>query len=52
MFPSLQKLEERFRFNRKDLIGFEFTVLVALELALYLSENQELPHYRRLTQQF
>lgn len=52
LFPSLQKLEERFRFNRKDLIGFEFTVLVALELALYLPENQVLPHYRRLTQQF
>lgn len=48
----LQKLEERFRFNRRDLIGFEFTVLVALELALYLPENQVLPHYRRLTQQF
>ena len=47
-----QKLEERFRFNRRDLIGFEFTVLVALELALYLPENQVLPHYRRLTQQF
>ena len=52
MFPSLQKLEERFRFNRKDLIGFEFTVLVALELALYLPENQVLPHYRRLPQKF
>jgi hypothetical protein len=25
---------------------------VALELALYLPENQVLPHYRRLTQQF
>ncbi|KAL6031828.1 hypothetical protein STEG23_030804 [Scotinomys teguina] len=48
----IDKLEERFRFNRKDLIGFEFTVLVALELALYLPENQVLPHYRRLTQQF
>lgn len=49
---SMQKLEERFRFNRRDLIGFEFTVLVALELALYLPESQVLPHYRRLTQQF
>ncbi|OPJ84873.1 CDK5 and ABL1 enzyme substrate 2 isoform B [Patagioenas fasciata monilis] len=36
----IDKLEERFRFNRRDLIGFEFTVLVALELALYLPENQ------------
>ncbi|KAM7125347.1 CDK5 and ABL1 enzyme substrate 2 [Molossus nigricans] len=48
----IDKLEERFRFNRRDLIGFEFTVLVALELALYLPENQVSPHYRRLTQQF
>ncbi|XP_062966782.1 CDK5 and ABL1 enzyme substrate 2 [Cynocephalus volans] len=47
----IDKLEERFRFNRRDLIGFELTVLVALELALYLPENQVLPHYRRLTQQ-
>ncbi|XP_029467887.1 CDK5 and ABL1 enzyme substrate 2 [Rhinatrema bivittatum] len=47
----LDKLEERFRFNRRDLIGFELKVLVALELALYLPENQVLPHYRRLAQQ-
>lgn len=47
----IDKLEERFRFNRRDLISFEFTVLVALELALYLPEPQVLPHYRRLTQQ-
>ncbi|XP_048353278.1 CDK5 and ABL1 enzyme substrate 2 [Sphaerodactylus townsendi] len=47
----IDKLEERFRFNRRDLLGFEFTVLVALELALYLPENQVLPHFRRLAQQ-
>ncbi|XP_016848952.1 CDK5 and ABL1 enzyme substrate 2 isoform X2 [Anolis carolinensis] len=47
----IDKLEERFRFNRRDLIAFEFTVLVALELALYLPDNQMLPHFRRLTQQ-
>ncbi|XP_053106594.1 CDK5 and ABL1 enzyme substrate 2 [Hemicordylus capensis] len=47
----IDKLEERFRFNRRDLIGFEFTVLVALELALYLPDNQVLPHFRRLAQQ-
>ncbi|XP_066479947.1 CDK5 and ABL1 enzyme substrate 2 [Tiliqua scincoides] len=47
----IDKLEERFRFNRRDLIGFELTVLVALELALYLPDNQVLPHFRRLTQQ-
>ncbi|ELW48919.1 hypothetical protein TREES_T100014244 [Tupaia chinensis] len=47
----IDKLEERFRLNRRDLIGFELTVLVALELALYLPEAQVSPHYRRLTQQ-
>ncbi|EPY87476.1 hypothetical protein CB1_000243012 [Camelus ferus] len=36
----ISKLEEGFQFNRRDLIGFEFTVLVALELALYLLESQ------------
>ncbi|KAJ1122602.1 hypothetical protein NDU88_001087 [Pleurodeles waltl] len=34
------KLEERFRFNKRDLTAFEFTVLVGLEMALYLPENQ------------
>nr|XP_015092576.2 CDK5 and ABL1 enzyme substrate 2-like [Vicugna pacos] len=36
----ISKLEERFQFNRRDLIRFEFTVLVALELALYLPKSQ------------
>ncbi|XP_078507732.1 CDK5 and ABL1 enzyme substrate 2 isoform X2 [Lissotriton helveticus] len=45
------KLEERFRFNKRDLTAFEFTVLVGLEMALYLPENQVLPHFRRLTKQ-
>ncbi|XP_063315665.1 CDK5 and ABL1 enzyme substrate 2 [Pelobates fuscus] len=47
----LDKLEERFRTNRLDLVGFELTVLVAMELALYLPEAQVLPHFRRLTKQ-
>ncbi|XP_056403718.1 CDK5 and ABL1 enzyme substrate 2 isoform X2 [Hyla sarda] len=47
----LDKLEERFRSNRRDLVLFELTVLVAMELALYLPEAQVLPHYRRLTKQ-
>ncbi|XP_069809877.1 CDK5 and ABL1 enzyme substrate 2 isoform X2 [Dendropsophus ebraccatus] len=47
----LDKLEERFRANRRDLVAFELTVLVAMELALYLPEAQVLPHYRRLTTQ-
>lgn len=47
----LQKLEERFRISRRELISFEFTILVALEMALYLPESKVLPHYRRLVQQ-
>ncbi|XP_018090459.1 CDK5 and ABL1 enzyme substrate 2 isoform X2 [Xenopus laevis] len=47
----LDKLEERFRANRRDLVGFELTVLVAMELALYLPEAHVLPHFRRLTRQ-
>lgn len=48
---SPQKLEERFRISRKELIFFEFTILVALEMALYLPESHVMPHYRRLLQQ-
>ncbi|KAE8574599.1 hypothetical protein XENTR_v10003498 [Xenopus tropicalis] len=47
----LDKLEERFRANRRDLVAFELTVLVAMELALYLPEAHVLPHFRRLTRQ-
>ncbi|XP_051961920.1 LOW QUALITY PROTEIN: CDK5 and ABL1 enzyme substrate 2-like [Xyrauchen texanus] len=45
------KLEESFRISRRELIAFEFTVLVALEMALYLPESKVMPHYRRLVQQ-
>ncbi|KAG8003013.1 CDK5 and ABL1 enzyme substrate 2 [Nibea albiflora] len=45
------KLEERFRISRRELISFEFTILVALEMALYLPESKVMPHYRRLVQQ-
>ncbi|XP_013121085.1 CDK5 and ABL1 enzyme substrate 2 isoform X1 [Oreochromis niloticus] len=47
----IDKLEERFRISRRDLISFEFTILVALEMALYLPESKVMPHYRRLVQQ-
>ncbi|KAG7477892.1 hypothetical protein MATL_G00074410 [Megalops atlanticus] len=47
----IDKLEERFRINRRELIPLEFTVLVALEMALYLPESKVMPHYRRLVQQ-
>ncbi|KAF0035992.1 hypothetical protein F2P81_011304 [Scophthalmus maximus] len=47
----IDKLEERFRISRRELISFEFTILVALEMALYLPESKVMPHYRRLMQQ-
>ncbi|XP_051736176.1 CDK5 and ABL1 enzyme substrate 2 isoform X1 [Ctenopharyngodon idella] len=47
----IDRLEERFRINRKELISLEFTVLVTLEMALYLSDSKVMPHYRRLVQQ-
>ncbi|XP_078111755.1 CDK5 and ABL1 enzyme substrate 2 isoform X2 [Sander vitreus] len=47
----IDKLEERFRINRRELIPLEFPVLVALEMGLYLPESKVMPHYRRLVLQ-
>ncbi|XP_053173692.1 CDK5 and ABL1 enzyme substrate 2 isoform X1 [Scomber japonicus] len=47
----IDKLEERFRINSRELIPLEFPVLVALEMGLYLPESKVMPHYRRLVQQ-
>ncbi|XP_056155634.1 CDK5 and ABL1 enzyme substrate 2-like [Lampris incognitus] len=47
----IDKLEEHFRIGRRELMKIEFTILVALEMALYIPESKVLPHYRRLVQQ-
>ncbi|CAL8260470.1 unnamed protein product [Gadus morhua 'NCC'] len=47
----IDKLEECFRLHRRELIQFEFTILVALQMALYLPDSNVLPHFRRLLQQ-
>ncbi|XP_069383612.1 CDK5 and ABL1 enzyme substrate 2-like isoform X2 [Paralichthys olivaceus] len=47
----IDKLEERFRINGRELIPLEFPVLVALEMGLYLPESKVMPHYRRLVLQ-
>ena len=43
-----QELEDFFKLHRKDMIAFEFAVLVAMEFTLHIPDSDVYPHFKRL----
>lgn len=46
--PSSQEIEDTFKLHRKDLLTYEFAVLVSLEFSLHIPDKEAYTHYQRL----